>query len=220
MDKMKWIIFGVVIVGIFGAVIWFNKSDTPAFSGDASKIISDGPIADQSVGPAEQKVVLIEYGDFQCPACGRIFPTVKELEAKYPDKLTFIFRNRPLTNIHPNALAATTAAEAAGLQGKFFEMHDLLYQNQTSWSNVDVTQRSAIFEGFASQLELDLDKYRQDLSSQDIVAKIARDRETAQIYDVNSTPTFVLNGEKQGELQPEDLTRIVDEAVAKAYLQQ
>lgn len=220
MDKTKWIIFSVVIVAIFGAIIIFNKSNEPTFIGDSAKIITDGPIIDHYTGPNKQKVVLIEYGDFQCPACARMYPTIEELKAKYPDKLTFIFRNRPLTNIHPNALAAATAAEAAGLQGKFFPMYHSLYQNQNSWSSTNSKDRAAVFEGLASQLGLDIDKYRADLKSDDIVTKITRDRITAGTYNANSTPTFVLNGEKMSEsdaTNPEALTKKIDEALQRAF---
>src|SRR5687767_7378884 len=89
MDKTKWIIFSVVVIALFGFLIWSNRSETPKFTGDASKIITDAPIADHFTGPEDQKVVLIEYGDYQCPACGQIYTTVKQLEATYPDKLTF-----------------------------------------------------------------------------------------------------------------------------------
>jgi protein-disulfide isomerase len=220
MDKTKWIIFSVVVVALFGALIWFNRSETSSFTGDASKIIYDGPIADHFTGSEDQKVVLIEYGDYQCPACGRMYQTIKELEAKYPDKLTFIFRNRPLTAIHPNALAASTAAEAAGIQNKYFAMFDLLYGNQEAWSSADSGKRTAIFEGFASQLGLDLDKFRQDLSSPDINAKIKRDRTTAENYKANSTPTFILNNQKVADsaaTSPEELTKLVDDAINAAY---
>lgn len=220
MDKTKWIIFSVLVLGLFGFLIFANRSETPKFTGDASKIIFDGPIADHFTGPEEQKVVLIEYGDYQCPACGRMYSTVKELEAKYPDKLTFIFRNRPLTSIHPNALAAATAAEAAGLQNQYFGMFDLLYSNQQSWSSAAASQRTSVFEGFASQLGLDLDKFKQDLSNADITTKIARDRSTAEQYGANSTPTFILNGQKVEEsisTSPEELTKKVEEAINAAY---
>src|SRR5690349_8292607 len=127
MNKLKWVIFTVIVLSIFGGIIWVSKSqNTVAFDGDATKIITQAPIGDHVLGTEAQKVVLIEYGDFQCPGCGSMYPTVHELTEKYKDKLTFIFRNLPLTTLHPNALAAATAAEAAGLQGKFYEMYDML----------------------------------------------------------------------------------------------
>lgn len=217
---MKWIIFSAIVVLIFGGIIWFNKSNEPKFTGDAGKIITEGPIADHYSGSTDQKVVLIEYGDFQCPACARMYPTIEELRAKHGDKLTFVFRNRPLTNIHPNALAASTAAEAAGVQGKFFAMYNLLYQNQTAWSGASGSERGKFFEGLASQLGVDIDKYRKDLESKDVSAKIARDKVTANKFGANSTPTFILNGQKVSEddaTNPEKLTQKIDDAIKQAF---
>jgi protein-disulfide isomerase len=222
MDKIKWIIFAVIIVGIFGGIIFLNNKDKPAaFNGDPAKIITEGPIADRVYGTDAQKVTLIEYGDFQCPACGSIYQPVKDLTQKYQDKLTFIFRNYPLTTIHPNALAASTAAEAAGQQGKYWEMHDLLYETQQSWSNLDSSQRGAIFENYASQLGLDVNKYKQDLVSKEVSDKINRDRSTGQsTYSADSTPTFVIDGQKytaSAATDTEALTKAVEDALKKAY---
>lgn len=221
MNKTKWIIFAVLVVAIFGAVIWVNKSnEKPAFSGDATKIITDAPIADQVYGTRDQKVVLIEYGDYQCPACGSMYQPVKQISEKYKDKVTFIFRNLPLTNIHPNALASATAAEAAGLQGKFWEMHDKLYETQQSWSNVAVDQREAVFSGYASELGLNVDQFKKDLSSADVKAKIDRDRQIAKTIGADSTPTFVLNGtklESKDAVNPEALLAKIEEAIKQAY---
>lgn len=221
MDKIKWIIFIVVVVGIFGGIIWLNKSgDQSEFSGDASKVITDGPIADNTLGSQDQRAVLIEYGDFQCPGCGAVAQPVKDLVERYQDKLTFVFRHFPLTNIHPNALAAATAAEAAGQQGKYWEMHDLLFQTQQAWSTLDASQRGSYFESLATQIGLDLDKYKQDITNRQIADKINRDRSTAKNYQVNSTPTFVINGQKFDTTKSTDvpaLTTAVEEALKAAY---
>src|SRR6266581_453552 len=103
MDKLKWIIFCVVVLGIFGGIIWLGKSSNPTttFNGDPTQIINQAPIADHVLGPKTQKVTLIEYGDYECPGCGHMYQTVKDLTDKYPGKLTFIFRNFPLTSLHP-----------------------------------------------------------------------------------------------------------------------
>ncbi|MGH7196840.1 MAG: DsbA family protein [Candidatus Saccharimonadales bacterium] len=221
MDKIKWIIFAALVLVVFGGIIFFNKSSAPSFSGDATKAITAGPIADHVYGSDEQKVVLIEYGDFQCPGCGGMYPTVKDLKEQYKDKLTFIFRNFPLTNIHPNALAASTAAEAAGMQNKFFEMHDALFENQKAWQDAAVNQRGAIFEGYASSLGLDVEKFKQDMSSQTISEKISRDRTTGRdVFKVDQTPSFVLNGKllpADVATSQEKLAKAVEEAVKQAY---
>lgn len=220
MDKIKWIIFAVVVLGVLGGIVWLNKSDQTTFTGDSNKIITEGPIADHVIGSQDQKVVLMEYGDYQCPGCGAVAAPVKELVERYQDKLTFTFRHFPLTNIHPNALAAASAAEAAGLQGKYWEMHDLLFETQQAWSSLDASQRGAYFENYAGQLGLDIDKYKQDVASKDVSAKISRDRNTSKNYQVNSTPTFVINGQKFDPTKSTDipaLTAAVEDALRVAY---
>lgn len=220
MNKMKWIVFAVIVIGIFGSIIWLNRGETTTFNGDPAKIITEGTIADRVYGSQEQKVVLIEYGDYQCPACGKVYTDLKALTEKYQDKLTFIFREFPLTTIHPNALAASTAAEAAGQQGKYWEMHDLLYETQTAWSNLDASQRGAVFEGYASQLGLDIDRYKQDLASKEVSDKVTRDRTTAKTYNTDSTPTFIINGQKFTASSSTDmgaLTTAIEDALKTAY---
>ncbi|HVI69611.1 MAG TPA: thioredoxin domain-containing protein [Magnetospirillaceae bacterium] len=221
MDKLKWIIFTVIVLGIFGGIIWLGKSDDAGtFNGDANKIITAGPIADHVFGTDAQKVTLIEYGDFQCPACYKMYPSVHDLTTKYPDKLTFIFRNKPLTQLHPNALAAATAAEAAGLQGKYFDMYDMLYQTQPSWQGVSVGDRTTLFQNYAQQLGLDVEKFKTDLSSKDISDKINRDKATANVFKVEGTPTFVINGQRvDGAIatDPDKFTAFVEAEIAKAY---
>ena len=221
MTKLKWIIFAVVVLAVFGGIIFLNKSNETTFTGDAAKIITDGPIADRVRGTDAQKVVLIEYADFQCPGCGKMYSTVHELTEKYSDKVTFIFRNFPLTNIHPNALAASTAAEAAGKQGKFFEMHDMLFATQAAWSAASLGDRGQMFENYAGQLGLNMDQFKADLTSKDITEKINRDIATGKNqFKANSTPTFILNGQKVGEdkaINPEELTKLIDDAVKAAY---
>ncbi len=220
MNKTKWIIFAIIVVALFGGILWLNKSNEKTFTGDPTKIVLDGPIADHVFGTDAQKVTLIEYGDYQCPACGAMHQSVKDITTDYRDKLTFIFRNFPLTSIHPNALASSASAEAAGLQGKFWEMHDALYQTQQSWSSASADQRTAVFEGLAGQLGLDQAKFKSDLTNKDIGDKISRDRSIAGKFSVSQTPTFTLNGKK---LEPsistngDALRKAVEDALASAY---
>ncbi len=219
MNKTKWIIFIVVVVAIFGLVIFFNRSNTQTYQGDTNKIITTG-IADHVLGPKDQKVTLIEYGDYECPGCGAMYSAVKGLTDAHSDHLTFVFRNFPLTNIHPNALAAATAAEAAGLQGKYFEMHDALYENQQAWANASVGDRETIFTGYAANLGLNTDQFKKDLSADNIAGKISRDRSIGTTIGVNSTPTFVLNGTMitgSDAVSANTLTQKVTDALNKAF---
>ena len=200
MTPIRWTIFAVACLIVLGLAIVTNKqSNTPAFTGDAGKVITTGPIADHVFGSTAQKVTLIEYGDFECPACEAMYPSVQQIKAQYKDNLTFVFRNMPLTNIHPNALAAATAAEAAGLQGKFFEMYQQLYDQQPVWGNANVSQRANYFEQYARQIGLNLDKYRKDLNNPSVDQKIQHDIASSRTFDVTGTPTFILNGQKLSE---------------------
>lgn len=221
MNRTRWIIFGVICLAVLGLLIVINKKNdtTTNFTGDSSKIITDGPIADHVFGPSNQKVVLIEYGDYQCPACGAMYQTVKDITTTYKDKLTFIFRNFPLTNIHPNALSAAAAAEAAGLQGKYYEMHDKLYEMQSNWSDASISNRSTLFEQYAQSVGLNIDQYRQALSSADITTKISRDQATARTFNTDATPTFILNGQKMSNdvsTNPTNFEKAIKDALQQA----
>ena len=177
----------VVIVGLFG-LFAFTKKDgngTPKTNAEPSS---------HTVGEGTSGVTLVEYDDFQCPACKAYYPMVKQVKEEFGDKITFQFRHFPLNQIHPHAYQASRAAEAAGKQGKFFEMHDLLYENQDSWTSLgDVT---SVFEGYAQQLNLDMEQYKKDVVSAEVGAAIDADIKAGHEVGANSTPTFVINGQK------------------------
>lgn len=204
MNTKTWIIFGVICVALLGGLIAYSRSQNPAVdtSGvDANKIIpaseANGNIADHVEGSKDAKVVLIEYGDFQCPSCGSAHPGIKKITEDYGDKIAFVFRNFPLTSIHPNAVAAASAVEAAGLQGKYWQMHDLVFENQNAWSSLSADQRTNKFVEIATQSGIgDLEKFRTDLSSKDISKKISFDQALGRGKGVTGTPSFYLNGEK------------------------
>lgn len=219
MDRTKWIIFIIIVLGVFGVLIFLNQRSGDDFEGDPGKVISYGDITDRQYGSPEQKVTLIEYGDFQCPTCRSMYPSVKQLKETYKDKLTFVFRDLPLTNIHPNALAAATAAEAAGQQNKFWEMHDILYENQSAWQSAGVDERGSIFEKYAEELKLNLEQFKKDLSSPAVNEKINRDRASARKLGATSTPTFVLNGQvlsEQTSVNGDELKKAVEKALRDA----
>jgi protein-disulfide isomerase len=219
MTKTRWIIFILICLSALSLIIFVSKNDNTKFTGDASRVITDGPISDHTFGSKSNKIVLIEYADYQCPGCGTAFPMIKDAVTQYKDQVTFVFRNMPLTNAHPNALAASTAAEAAGKQGKYYEYHDLLYSSQSAWSEMSISQRSAIFEAFAKQLGLNVDQFRSDLSGSDITAKINRDRSTANKFGVTSTPTLILNGttvDQATTFDKDKLKQLLSDAVTKA----
>lgn len=199
MNKRTWIIFIVICVAIFGALIFASRSKKIDVSGiDTSKILAasadSGNIADHVYGKTDSKVVLVEYGDFQCPACGAAEPNVEQIRQDYKDKIALVFRNNPLPTLHPNAKAAAAAAEAAGLQGKYWEMHDKLYQTQEAWGNYDTSKRTDAFVSYAKEVGVkDIDKFKTDMSSNNINDKISFDLSLGQKVGVTGTPTFTLN---------------------------
>lgn len=145
-------------------------------------------------------VVIIEYSDFQCPACSQYFSLLKALEED-PDmqeilqnQVSFVYRHYPLENIHPFARVAAQVAESAGKQGAFFEMHDLLFTNQDEW--VNSSNQLDLFKEYAQQLSLDLDRFESDINDSSIVAKIESDVVSGNTYQVQGTPTFFINGVK------------------------
>lgn len=202
MTKNTWIIFIVACVVLFGGLIFLTKKDAIDVSNlDITKPIAasqdSGNIDEHVYGKADSKVVLIEYGDFQCPGCGGAFPNLNVLKAKYKDQIAFVFRNFPLTTIHPNAKAAAAAAEAAGLQGKYWEMHDALYENQNAWSSLSASERTDTFASYASAVGVkDAEKFKTDLSATEIANKISFDQALGSKAGVTGTPTLVLNGTK------------------------
>lgn len=200
MNKKSWIIFSVLIVGIFGVLIYFSSKDRIDVSAvDTQKIHpgseSSGGISDHASGKKDSKVILVEYADFQCPGCNATYPKLKKITEKYQDKIAFVFRNFPLTSIHPNALAAASAAEAAGLQGKYWQMNHLIFENNSSWSRSGISERTGIFVGFARQLSLDIKKFEADMASPAVSKKITFDIALGKKQGVSGTPTIFLNGQ-------------------------
>jgi len=209
MTPIRWTIFGAICVVVLGALIFFSRDDSVDVTNlDASKAVSqtENEIGDIVYGNASSKVLLIEYGDFQCPGCAAAYPQLSQIKEMYKDQIGFVFRHFPLTTIHPNALAAATVAEAAGLQGKFWEMHDKLYENQTSWSDIDPSKREDVFTGYAKELSLDMDKFTEDLASSKVTNKVARDRAFGNKVGVSSTPTVFINDTKLTDEETSDLT--------------
>ncbi len=218
MDRTRWIIFGLICVAVFGILLFNRKSDEVKVDKvDPAKVITDNkPLPDHVFGSDSKKVVLIEYGDFQCPGCGSLFPKLKPLKEHYKDQLTFVFRDFPLTSIHPNAIAAATAAEAAGLQGKWWEYHDKLYENQTAWSGLSTDERGGVFERYAKELGLNIDQFKKDIKSSKLSEKIKRDQALGKKIGITATPTLVLNGKTLAQDKwstPEDLENIIREAI-------
>jgi protein-disulfide isomerase len=199
-SNKAWIIFAVVAVGLLTAlVVVSGRGKVDVNSIDTRSVLSaseaSGNIADQVYGKADSKVVLIEYGDFQCPTCGTVHPIVKSLTEKYKGQVAFVFRNFPLPTIHPNARAAAAAVEAAGLQGKYWEMHNKIFESQTAWSSLSANDRGSYFTNAAKELGLNVDTFNADLAGANVTKKISFDQALGKKDKVSATPTVFLNGQ-------------------------
>lgn len=192
MDKRFWgflVLVVIVLGGIF--VLTGNKNNTSGNTSSPSQHVE---------GLGQDGVTLIEYGDYECPYCAEFYPIVNQVAQQFHNQIYFQFINLPLTQIHINAFAAARAAEAASLQGKFWQMHDALYQTQTSW--VNTSDPESYYVGLAQQLGLNIAKFKTDFSGSQVDNTINAD---VSKFDKTgyqeATPTFVLDG-KQVQPQP------------------
>jgi len=206
MTNKGWIIFVSICVVILGGLVLVSRQDTvnvdsvnPMSILPASS--DNGKVAEHVFGKKDSAVIIYEYGDFQCPGCGQAAPVIKQVTDKYKDKIGLVFRNYPLTTIHPNALAAASAAEAAGLQGKYWEMHDKLYESQQSWSNLPVNERTDYFVSLAQSLGLNTTTFKSDVESSTVRKKINFDMALGKKQKVTGTPTIYINAKDVSSLR-------------------
>ncbi len=145
---------------------------------------------DHVLGNPDTAIILLEYGDYECPYCGRAHKVLKRLLEQVGDQIRFSFRNFPLSEIHPHALSAALAAESAGLQGKFWEMHDLILENQRTGLAADR------LVAFAQSLSLNMDQFKSDMDSPELFDRVHEDFMSGVRSGVNGTPTFFINGQR------------------------
>jgi protein-disulfide isomerase len=198
MSKQFWAVI-IAVVLVFIAIFAFGQKSTGNSSGSAS-----GKLTQHVEGLGKDHVTLVEYGDYQCPYCGQYSSIVKQVEAEYNTQITFQFRNFPLVSIHQNAFAGARAAEAASLQGKFWQMHDLLYeQNQIYYNSnesvatwIGASNPQTVFDQYAKQLGLNLTKFNQDYGSNGVNQTINDDMAEGNKLNIDATPTFILDGKQ------------------------
>lgn len=142
---------------------------------------------DHSIGRDDAALTLVEYGDFECPNCRQAAPAVKLLLKRFQDGLRFVYRHFPLEEVHPHALLAAEAAEAAGSQGRFWQMHDLLFANQPRLNSQQL-------HGYAKRLDLDVDRFAAELEQHLHLQRVREHQQSARSNGVRATPTFFLNG--------------------------
>jgi len=205
-SKFFLVVLAVAVLAIAGFFI-FGKSSS------GTEIVEVDTTVGQKLGSDSAKVKIVEFGDFQCPSCRAAAAPLKEAYGKNKDSVQLIFRHIPLAS-HRNADEGAQAAEAAGKQGKFWEMYDLLFANQDEWSSLpDPVQQ---LETYAEILKLDIEKFKTDYRSSAVTAAIQSDKKAASQYNVTSTPTFFVNGEKiTGAQSVANWQQIIDRKLAE-----
>lgn len=179
------IIAGVLIIAVLAGVFLLRPQDSGGVESD--------PRTQKRTGP-RSAVLLEEFGDYQCPPCAELHPTLKKLKHELGPDLNFVFRNLPLSSIHRNALPAAQAAEAARMQNRFWEMHDLLYENQSLWAEDNSPKNH--FRKFATDLGLDVPRFEADMEGDQVRFRLEADRDAAVRLGVDGTPTLLIDGRK------------------------
>lgn len=184
------IALGVLALGVLG-IVALNKS---AQLSVPVPLATEVTASDWMKGNPEASVVLVEYSDFQCPACATYDPVISQLMSEYGDRVLFVYRHFPLKTVHRNAEASAAAAEAAGVQGKFWEMHNMLFANQDAWSAL--ANPSPEFHKYAQALDLNVDQFVADYGSDTARDQVEADYRSGIDAGVDSTPSFFLQGAK------------------------
>jgi protein-disulfide isomerase len=210
MSKQFWAVVAVIVlvfIGIF--TLTGHKSNS------TSNKSANQP-TQHVIGKGSTGVTLVEYGDYECPYCEQYYPVVKQVQQEYNDKIFFQFRNFPLVNVHVNAFAAARAAEAAGLQDKFWEMHDALYEpgNWQVWSTA--SDPTPYFNQLAQQLRLDATQFKSDFGSTKINNLVNADMAEGNKLKIQGTPTFFLDGKQVSiGISVADFEKAINAEIAK-----
>ncbi len=200
MSKQFWAIVAVIVI-ILGGIFFITNSNNTKNGSTSS---NDNTPSHNVEGSGQDGITLVEYGDFQCPYCGQYYSIVKQVQSLYNTQMTFQFVNFPLISIHQNAFAGARAAEAAALQGKFWQMHDLLYEqnviyydsNETANTWVGASDPQTYFDKYAQQLGLNVPEFETDYASDKVNNIINSDMAKGNNLGVNGTPTFYLDGKQ------------------------
>ena len=212
MDKRFTIILLVIVVGFFGIVMFSKKDNTAENSANAN---SQG--SQNFYGKEDSPVTITEFVDYQCEACYAYYPYVKQVKELYKDKVRFQIRNFPIISGHQFAYQAARSAEAAARQGKFWEMHDKIFEGQKIWEQAQ--NPGTYFDQYAEEIGLDMEKYRTDRDSSEVAAVINKDLADVKEIGGTGTPTFAINGKKvenNPRASVEELSKMIDDALAGA----
>ena len=211
------LVIAAVLVAALAATWLLLRSARPNQPPINSGSEPPGAVPPHIRGNLNAPVTVEEFGDFECPTCGTYSVELKKIEGEFGDRLRVIFREYPLyPTPHKHALIAAQAAEAAGLQGRFFEMHDRLYENQKAWS--EATDVTPMFIDYARQIGLDTDRFAREINGEIVAARIFQDGKRAHAFGVTGTPAFFVNGReaKDESWKPEGLREMINQALREA----
>ncbi len=234
-SNLPFAIIGIVLlVALVGGWWFYQNAQTPGKTGNSNV---NKPVVNATPGKTEEEiydsaltganppnmlgsptaaVTVEEFADYQCPTCGTIHPKLKELTGTYGNKIKFIYRSFPLTQIHKNAYDAAVAAEAAGIQGKFWAMQDQLFENRTEWENSNDARK--IFEGYAQKLGMDVAKFQNDMLGLATKSRVDEDMKRGRSLGINGTPTIIINKKKltPEQMEVSAMRQIIDAELQKA----
>lgn len=207
MDKRFLIVLSAIVIGFLGFVV-FSRVES-----SKNVIVSEG--SKNFYGKMDSKVTFTEFVDFQCEACYAYYPYIKQLKETYQDRVKFQIKYFPIMSGHQFAKSAAASAESAARQGKFWEMHDMLFEGQKTWERAKQPQ-TEFFEKYAEQIGLDMAKYRTDLGSEEVNAVIMKDLKDVKEIGGTGTPTIAINGKKieSPGADFEKLSKVLDDALA------
>lgn len=206
---LQWLALGVVLIGSFLFVMFANQGGTAS----DTTAIEDGEWAR---GNLDSQIVLVEYSDFQCPACKSRESILNPLVEEFGDHVKFVYRNFPLRSIHQNAQLSAQAGEAAGIQGKFWEMHDQLFATQEQWEKLSNGDAKKFFINLAQQIDLDTETFESDMNSSTVRNEVNDDYDLAVSLGLSGTPTFFLNGEQINLTSYEQGRQTLRDAISNA----
>lgn len=187
--SMFWIIIVILIGLVIAGIFFLSRKGTPN-TNDPYAITA----SDHAIGPETAAITILEYSDFQCPACKNFYPQLKQLSEDFPEDVRVIYRHFPLTSIHPFALSAAKASEAAAQQGQFWAMHDMLFNNQFEWSNDQKPEE--LFASYADTLGLNVNEFKSAMKSNTVKRKVNGDRAIGLRKNLRGTPSIFINGAK------------------------
>ncbi len=215
--SVLWLSAIVVVAAVIGAVLWTSRKPAAATGPVTSVAPSTSSAAAPNSTPKPGEVLLVEYSDFQCPSCAVMYPLVRDVHREFEGRIRFVFRNFPLRNLHMNAERAAWAAEAAGQQGKFWDMANLLFQNQAAWSALPNPMPA--FEQYVRTLNLDVQKFNADFDGFVVRSKVDNDVRLGNEDRIQHTPTVLLNGREIHPQSYAEFRNLVNQALAQADAQ-